>query len=161
MIPKTIVFFTNTLSLIGTAAALIMMLALMLTEIFARLLFSKSTLMAQEFSAYLLVFFVFISLAYVFKEEKHIRITLVSSRLSPRIRKILDIFMHVVALFVTIYMLYWSGLDAHDCFILNEKSETIYRIPMFIPKSFIPIGLFVFMLQILVSMVTKIKEVIR
>ncbi len=43
--------------------------------------FKTSTMVSDEFSAYFMVFSVFLGLAYTLKEGKHIKITLITSRI--------------------------------------------------------------------------------
>lgn len=51
---------------------------------FAYLFFKTSTMVSDEFSAYFMVFSVFLGLAYTLKEGKHIKITLITSRIKNK-----------------------------------------------------------------------------
>ncbi len=70
---------------------MILIVALILLEIFLRTFFKTSTLISDEYSAYFFVAVVMLGLSYTFKENGHIRITIILSRLSPKLEKISSI----------------------------------------------------------------------
>jgi len=132
---------------------------LILVEVVVRGLFSVSTLVAQEFSAYVLVFFVFICLAHVLKKDRHIKIVILTSRLPFRTRNILDIAMYSMTLILIIYLFVWSIDLTLDAIEIGERAETVSATPLAIPKAFIPFGCFFFILQLIVSIYRKIKNI--
>ncbi len=140
-------------------SALVAMLALILVEVLLRLFWRKSTLVAHEYSAYILIFFVFMSLAQVLKKDRHIKIIMITSRLPSKLANILEILMISLTLLVVVYMFYWS-LDMTITAIKNfERAETVAGTPLAIPKAFIPFGLFMFALQLVVLITEKIKNI--
>lgn len=138
--------------------ALIAMMALILLEVVLRATLHISTLVAHEFSSYILIFFVFIALAQVTKKDRHIKIIMITSRLPARFAKTLEILMYLLTLILVVYMFYWS-LDMTITAVKNyECAETVAGTPLAIPKSFIPLGLFLFALQLVVSISDKIRS---
>ena len=143
----------------GSFIALVAMMFLILIEVGLRLFWGRSTLVAHEYSSYLLIFFVFVSLAQVSKQNRHIKIIMITERLSPKFQGILEIMMLSLTLLVIIYLFYWS-LDMTVTAIQNyERAETVAGTPLAIPKAFIPIGSFMLALQLIVLLSEKIKKI--
>ena len=140
-------------------AALVGMMGLILLEVGLRGIFGLSTLVAQEFSAYLLIFFVFVCLAHVLKKNRHIKIVLLTSHLSPRSQNIMDIAMYSMTLFLFIYLFYWTVDMTLDAVQIVERAETIAATPLAIPKAFIPFGCLLFVLQLMVAIWEKIRNI--
>lgn len=142
----------------GIAVAL--MALVILSEIASRLILGKSTLVAQEFVAYLLIVFTFMSLGPVLKKNRHIKIPVVISHLPLRYQNLLEVFHSVLTLALIVYMVFWS-LDLAIASYRNwETAESASSTPLFIPKAFIPIGLILFALQLVVNIINEIKKVI-
>ena len=82
------------ISLIGgviSAICILLMTALIVLEILLRSTTGISILICEEYSAYLLVVFGAMALAHTFKSGGHIRVDLILSKLSPRVRRIVDL----------------------------------------------------------------------
>jgi TRAP-type C4-dicarboxylate transport system permease small subunit len=79
----------NKLSLWGaylSSLLLISLVLLILTEIFIRYFFDMSTMIADEYSGYLYLAAIFLGLAYTFNEDAHIRINILTSKMSKKIK---------------------------------------------------------------------------
>ncbi|MFO7876779.1 MAG: TRAP transporter small permease [Desulfovermiculus sp.] len=132
-----------------SSAAFVLMVGLIVLEVILRSFFGKSTLIASEYSGYLLAAMIYLGLGFSFREGAHIRITFFQSRLSPRIYHWLEIFCHLAAaiicilstkfLFHTVLTSYERGLQAY----------TVAETPLYIPQAVILFGLCVFTLQVL------------
>ncbi len=137
---------------------MILIVALILFEIFLRTFFHTSTLISDEFSAYFFVSVVMLGLSYTFKENGHIRITLVLSRLSKKTEKVFDIITSCIALVLTSFMFYHSLRMVIDTYKLDMRADSIAETPLFIPEIALPIGFFLFMLQILFKIIGRIRK---
>jgi len=71
-----------------SAVILGLMTLLILIEIFIWNLFEKTTLIADEYSAYGLAAIIFLGCGYCLKEKGHIRITLVLGFLPPKLTRV-------------------------------------------------------------------------
>ena len=69
---------------------LVGLVLLILTEIFLRSFFDISTMIADEYSGYLYLASIFLALGYAFSQDAHIRINIVTSRLSKKANKKID-----------------------------------------------------------------------
>lgn len=139
--------------------AMVGMMILILVEVFLRGIFGISTLVAQEYTSYMLIFFVFVCLAHVTKKERHIQIVLITSHLPLRIRNILDILMFSMTLLLVLYIFYWTLGLSLESYRIGEKAETVVATPLAIPKAFIPFGCLMFAIQLFFSIVQKIKHI--
>ncbi|MBT8762433.1 TRAP transporter small permease [Desulfohalobiaceae bacterium Ax17] len=128
---------------------MILIVILITFEIFLRAFFNTSTLIADEYSAYFFVGVVMLGLAYTLKENSHIRITLISSRLNKKINKYLDLSVTLIAVLICSFLLYHSILMAYDTYSLEMTADTIAETPLYLPQLFLPIGFFVFDLQLI------------
>lgn len=139
--------------------AIVLSVLFIFTEIVLRLAFNLSMLIAQEFSGYLLVLFTFTSLAIVFKKGRHIRITVISSHFPQKCQKLLHLLACCLALLLIIYMIYWSSSMAFGCFQTKRTVEAVSEVYVFIPMSFVPLGLSLFALQLIASIAERVKEI--
>jgi TRAP-type C4-dicarboxylate transport system permease small subunit len=128
--------------------------SLIVTEIVLRSFFDKSTLIADEYSGYIYLASIFLALGYTFKEDGHIRINLLTSRLSKKAQIVVDIAAGFIALALAIFMLYRSILLTYDSYSFEMVSETVSETPIYLTQIVMPIGLFLFVLSI-ISFISK------
>ena len=137
---------------------MILIVALILFEIFLRTFFHTSTLISDEFSAYFFVAVVMLGLSYTFKENGHIRITLILSRLGKKTEKVFDIITSTIALILTLFIFYHSLIMVIETCKLDMRADSIAETPIFIPQIALPVGLFLFALQITVKIIRRIRK---
>ncbi|KAA0256987.1 TRAP transporter small permease [Deferribacter autotrophicus] len=159
---KRILRIIETASNIGavfSAIFMILIVCLIAVEIFLRALFNTSTLIADEYSAYMFVFVVMLGLSYTFKEKGHIRITIITSRLGEKARNYLETVVLFVVLAILVFSIYHSAMMVYDTYSLDMRADTIAETPLYIPQIALPIGYTIFALQILGEILKKfIKE---
>ena len=90
-----------------SAVMLALMTLLILLEIFLWNAFSKTTLIADEYSAYGLAAIIFMGAGYCLKEKGHIRITLVLSFLPQRVAAIITCGATAVTTIFMGYLLWY------------------------------------------------------
>ena len=142
----------------GASVSLVLMTLMILVEIFYRLFFGKSILIAQEFSGYILIFFAFTSLGIVLKKNRHISIEVITSRLSKSTQDLLALLSLVVAFILVVYVIFWSMYLMIDSIRFHELPESPVPIPLWIPKAFIPLGLIIFALQLIACILERITK---
>ncbi len=141
-----------------SAVAMILIVLLILLEVFLRSLFNTSTMVTDEYSAYLLVILVFFGLGYTLSTEGHIRVKVVLSRLSERTRHLLDALVAAAATALTGFALFFSISLVREAYSLRMVSETPSQTPMWIPQLAIPVGLVLFMAQLLAHGATALSR---
>jgi TRAP-type C4-dicarboxylate transport system permease small subunit len=114
----------------------------------SRYAFNRAVFFVEELAGLLLVVSAFLAFAYVFTQGGHIKLTLITSRLPPRVRGLLEIVVSVVAFGYLIiltklsYDFVWRSylLDCHS----NDAG--LYEVPW---MSAMPLGLLMFSLVVL------------
>ena len=139
-----------------TGRIFIFLLMLLITVDITGRYFGYPTMLAHEMSAYLLVAICFIGLSYALRTGSHIEVTVVRDRLSPKVRQIL---MVVTSCIATIFCgwLTWVTLNvAIESLIQNTTSITIIHTPLWIPQSFISLGLAMITIELITETLRRI-----
>jgi TRAP-type mannitol/chloroaromatic compound transport system permease small subunit len=137
---------------------MVVIVALIVVEIFLRGALSTSTLIADESSAYFFVAVVLLGLGYTLSQEGHIRITLVWGRLSHIARRYLDMAVILAALVLCTFALYHAVLMVWDAYVLEMNADSISETPVWIPQALVPLGLFLFDLQLVAEFLRRLPS---
>lgn len=135
---------------------MVLIVLLIVVEIVARTVFNASTLISDEYSAYFFVAVVMSGLAFSMKEGAHIRISIVRSRVSRQWQRILDLGVLLIALVLSCFALYHAVLMAYDVWDLGMTADSISETPLFIPQLVIPVGLLLFILQLVSNFLRRL-----
>ena len=116
-------------------------------EVICRYIFHNPTEWSNEMTSYFTVGSVFLVMAYVMKQEGHVRVDILIKRFKPKVRFISAIFIYCITLTFSI-MLFCTGVQLVAYSIsVNAINPTPLRTPIFIPQLLIPIGGFLLSLQ--------------
>jgi len=127
-------------------------------EILMRFIFRSPTIWVLEISIYLCIASVFLAAGYTQREKSHIRVDLLTLRLGKRDRMIIEFFTSILAI-IYVLVLTWEGAKlAIGALALGETSPTVLRIPVFIPRVFVPIGGILLLLELLRNTFHLISE---
>ncbi len=145
-----LVRLTETLSdwMAGISAVMLaLMTILILIEILLWNTMSKTTLIADEYSAYGLAAIIFMGAGYCLKEKGHIRITLILGFLPKRVA---DTVTFLATAITTVFMgyLWWYLLKMVQSTIrYNSTSGTLTQTPLWVPQTLMLVGAACFLLQ--------------
>jgi len=117
---------------------------LVMTEIIGRSFFDYSTMLADEYSGYFYLGAVFFGLAFTLNENVHIRINIVTSRLSENKQRYIDIFAGILATLILSFALYYSYLFMMDSYEMGMLSENVSETPLYLTQIPIVIGMALF-----------------
>jgi TRAP-type C4-dicarboxylate transport system permease small subunit len=151
---KTLVNFIESLSnwmSWASAVVLGLMTILILVEIALWNLFEKTTLIADEYSAYGLAAIIFLGAGYCLKERGHIRITLVLGFLPGKLSRVITFIATGIT---TAFMgyLWWYLLKMVQATVrYNSTSGTLTNTPLWIPQTVMLIGAAGFLLQLVAT----------
>ena len=151
---KTLVKLSDTLSdIMANISAVILglMTLLILVEIFLWNMFEKTTLVADEYSAYGLAAIIFLGAGYCLKEKGHIRITLVLGFLPELAARIITF---IATLTTTVFMgyLWWYLYKMVKSAMRYEStSGTLTNTPLWIPQTVMLVGAAAFFIQLLAT----------
>ncbi|MBW2147334.1 MAG: TRAP transporter small permease [Deltaproteobacteria bacterium] len=136
-------WFSETLAELGLLALLI----LVFREVVARYFFSSPTIYSVEISEYLLIFITFLCVGWVLKENRHVRMLAIHTRLSKNSQAYMEIFSCLLIMLFCV-VLVWEGIESVIVAYRGDyHSSSLLNFPLWISYSFIPYGALVLGLQ--------------
>lgn len=142
-----------------SALLLGLMTLLILVEIFLWNLFEKTTLIADEYSAYGLAAIIFLGAGYCLKEKGHIRITLILGFLPKKLAGIITFISTVIT---TVFMgyLWWYLFKMLLSSVRYEStSGTLTQTPLWIPQAIMLLGAACFFIQLAATCVKTFASI--
>ena len=131
-----------------------MVMVLLITlEVVGRKLFGFSTLVADEFSGYLLVVATFMGAAYTLKMKGFTRMEVIYNRFRDRGRWIIDLVFSLVSLIFLIIICYWLWVHITSSYRSRLTSISILQTPLFIPQLFMGIGVSFLLFEVVLEIV--------
>ena len=125
----------------------VVILFLILTDVTLRGTIGKSILVAEELGGYLIVAITFLGLSYTLRMGRHVRVQMITQRLSLRVRYIL----HLITTMLSIGVI---GVGVWQTYVLTWNSYQdevislgILHTPQYIPQLVMIVGMFLFGLQ--------------
>jgi TRAP-type C4-dicarboxylate transport system permease small subunit len=130
-----------------SAVVLGLMTVLILIEILLWNTASKTTLIADEYSAYGLALIIFLGAGFCLKERGHIRITLVLGLLPQRLERIITFVATAVTTVFFGYLWWYLFKMVQSTVRYQSTSGTLTNTPLWIPQTLMLIGAGCFFLQ--------------
>ena len=119
------------------------------TEIVMRYFLNRSIIWVVEISEYSILWVVFLSTAWVLRNEGHVKMDLVLSRLKPRNQTLLNIITSVVGAIVCFILVWYGAGVTLDHFLRGAGKLRMIEVPAAAIMVIIPIGCFLLFLQFL------------
>ena len=94
--------------------------------------------------------------SYTFAEGGHIRINILTSRLSGWPARLLEIVVALAALLMCAFFLYHAVLMVYDSFNYDMRADSISETPVFIPQIMIVLGFALLTLQVAAHVVRRL-----
>jgi len=148
--------FLSVAGAVAAGLAAVIMVVLIVVEVVGRSVFSHSTLLADEYSGYLLVAMAFLGLAYTAQGSAHIRADSLLRLLPPRVQEWLIIIGLVLSLLFIIILTAQVAILINLAYTFQERAITVQRTPLFIPQLLMPIGLVLFGLNVAREIVKRV-----
>jgi len=129
--------FNRWLGLLGatlTSLAIVGLVGLVLTEIIGRSFFDFSTMISDEYSGYLYLSAVFFGLAYGLNHQSHIRITIITSRLSKEANRWIDAAIGLAGMAMMAVVIYYVWLLIEDTKSMDMVSEAVSQTPLYLTQ---------------------------
>jgi TRAP-type transport system small permease protein len=149
-IQRIIALLTN-LGLWISGVAVLFMVFLITLEVAGRKLFGFSTLVADEFSGYLLVVTTFMGGAYTLKTKGFTRMETIYNRFKGGSRWLIDLAFNVVSLLLLIIVDYWLWVHILSSYRSGLTSISIFQTPLYIPQLFMGIGVTLLVFQVVLE----------
>lgn len=137
---------------------ILLMSLIVFYEVVMRYVFNSPTIWSLEITEYLLVMVGFIGAAYVLKENRHIVVDVLTSRLVEKPRLSLEVAIALLMLVYSGILLWFGSRMLISCLARHEVSYSLLRFPMWIPKLAIPLGAFLLVLQTLKLLIDRINS---
>jgi len=139
----------------------LLMMLLVLAEVFMRYVMNNPLMLADEFAAYMLVAVSFIAGAYTWKEKGHVRITVLVSRMPPKVSCWLRLITLFLALGVAIALVQSGYSLLQTSFRLHMESGSWLHFPLQGPHMTLIIGFILLSLLIMVEIARAITNLRR
>lgn len=127
-------------------------------EIVARSFFDVSTHSMDEFVGYAVGAMTFLSLAYTFRERKHIRVSILQSFVRGRAAIAVEVICIVLTFAMTAFLARYVFRTFARDWTRGTVSPTLTETPIWIIDGVILLGLILFLLQLLTSLVLTIRD---
>ncbi len=142
-----------------SAVILGLMTLLILVEIFIWNLFQKTTLIADEYSAYGLAAIIFLGAGYCLKEKGHIRITLILGFLPPKMTRIITFVATMITTAFMGYLWWYLFKMVRSAFRYESTSGTLTNTPLWIPQAIMLMGAGVFFIQLIATSIKTCQAI--
>jgi TRAP-type C4-dicarboxylate transport system permease small subunit len=111
-----------------------------------------------DFTGFFLAASSFLALAYTLRQGGHIRVTLLITNLSGTVRHIFETWCLLLATTVTLYFS-WYMLDlVRESYAYNDLSSGMIAVPIWIPQSFVLLGLVVLSIALLDELICALEN---
>jgi len=128
----------------------IMLIFIMLSvclEVILRTFFDVSLMWITEVTEIMLLYITFLGSAWVLREEGHVKVDIILSRLKPRSKAFSGIISSILGIFVSLTLTGFGFKVALDCYHKNIYTPTAMEIPMALIIIIIPLGCLMLFLQ--------------
>lgn len=139
------------------ASAMVAIALLILIQVVLRL-FGTQLKSADDFAGYALVATIMLGLAPTYRHNAHIRVGLLIERFAPSsaARRMLELCVVAVCTLLVGWAAWISIHFVYESYIYKEMSQGLLAIPMWMPQSFMALGLIVFALALLDDLITHL-----
>ncbi|MBE9505474.1 MAG: TRAP transporter small permease [Chloroflexi bacterium] len=134
---------------LATGIVLLAMLFMIAANTLLRYGFNTSWNFTEEYTAYGLIFMTFVPLAWTLKEKGHISIDIFVDRMPDSVSKWVKVATGVASLAVVYIMFYYALKLSLVSFQKGLLANTYMLTPLWIPQTFITVGLLLFLVEII------------
>ena len=141
------------------AAVLLVFVTLAVTyEVITRYLFASPTTWVIEITEYCLLFITFLGMAWVLKNEWHVKVDLVLNLLNPRAQALVNTMTSILGVLISLALCWYGGRVSWDVFVRDYYQFAVLKIPYVYVISVIPIGSLLLLIQFLRRTVVHLQS---
>ncbi len=154
--------FDSCLAIVNVLMSLLIIIVIL--DVIMTYFFNAPLQWALEVSEYALAFIAFLGAGWLMREEGHLRFEMVLEKLPKKIRSILEIFVSIICLLVSLVIV-WSGIEV--VISLFEKGalfESVLQWPRWIFIASIPVGFALLAIQLVrrsIQHITNFKALLK
>lgn len=131
--------------------------ALMMAEVLARNVFDSPILGASEIAIYLYVTAAYWGFSYTQKEKGHICVELLYDRLGAQAKRVVDAVAYVLGDILFAFFTFFTWKMFANSWAVKEIQLTAMKMPVYILKLAVAIGVTVMLVQLIIDTVDAIK----
>lgn len=121
-------------------SALVALLVLTLYAVVSRYVFNSASIHALEFSTYLLSMIAWLSLAWILREDRHVRMDALRDNLSPLFKRVAN-FISLSAIVCFALVLSWAGgMSVQTALVRGYRTSSLLAFPLWVVYLLVPIG---------------------
>ena len=121
--------------------------ATVVIEVVLRYVFQRPTIWAWEVNVKLMAVMALLAGGYAFVHGRHVKVDLLTSRLSGRARAAIDVITGMFFFFAYGVLIYQSAVGAWESVLIRETESSLLSSPVYPIKCLIPIGASLLVLQ--------------
>jgi len=146
------------ITVLVSVICLLSIMLLTFSDVIGRYVFDKPLTGAYEGTQYLQAIVVFMGAAWTQFRGGHVKVEILSSRMSENTNKWLDVFVPLIAMILMAIMGWKTSVQAVASFISGEyESITTQFLQLWIPKGFVALGSWLLGIEFLVELINGIK----
>jgi len=145
-------YIENVLTVISWCVTLFITFMIVI-DVFLRFAFNKPLPASWEISEVIIPYIVFFALAKALTEGAHVKVSIITNLLPPKAQVACAFFSNLFSLCICVPFTYWSWLRFWDSFVIREEILAAIKIPWWLGKVAMPIGLGVFCARYAYSLV--------
>jgi TRAP-type C4-dicarboxylate transport system permease small subunit len=145
----------------GWSAAAMIVASIVITcqMIVIRFVLNGSTIWQTEAVIYLMIGATLVGLPYVQRLRGHVNVDLFPLILSPAMQRALALIVLLASIAVVAIMLFYAIEFWHFAWDRNWRSDTVWGVRLWIPYLALPVGLGLFLLQLVADLVAVVLRI--
>jgi TRAP-type C4-dicarboxylate transport system permease small subunit len=151
----------ETIMAIVAAVLLVSTVFAIVYDVFMRYFFNSPTLWAAEITRYALVYMTFLAVAWVMRNDAHVRVDILINWLNPQARNLLLLITSIIGAIVCLIIVWYGAIVTWESFQAGSRLETELRTPHFIVLVVVPFGMFMFSIRLVLKTCDYILERLR
>lgn len=136
------------------------MTVFMTFDVLMRYGLGRATAVADDLTAYMLVGITFLAAGSTQLAKQHISVETFVSLLGPRVRNVLQLVTLLLALGYVVFVTWQAFPYVATSRRLLYLSSGLVRFPLWMPQTFIPVGLSVLILALLVNVIESVMDLL-
>jgi TRAP-type transport system small permease protein len=104
-------------------------------------------------------FIVFLPLAYTSSIDSHVYVSLIKDRVPKKMQTVFAVIANTASFGFCALLTYWSFLRFWDSFLISEEMMAMIKLPWWVGKMAMPIGMGIFALRYLLQLAQNISTV--
>lgn len=147
-------------SAFGAASIVVILMAMVVADIFGRKVLNKPVPMSYEVGAFMLVFIVFMGLAYSQRQKSHIRVEILTLRTPPKLRAVMDLFAYTLGIAIYGLIFYETFKWSYHSYEIGEYVAGLVNIPKWPSQFAVTFGALLISLQFISDWLYRVADLV-